>query len=83
MCMFTRHSAASATPARDLAEPAATSTQSRPPDRIRTRVLVIGSGIVAESGVDWISIGALTHSVPSLDLGLDFRVRAVEGREQG
>lgn len=27
---------------------------------------------VAESGVEWISIGALTHSAPSLDLGLDF-----------
>jgi nicotinate-nucleotide pyrophosphorylase (carboxylating) len=30
---------------------------------------------VAETGVDWISIGALTHSAPSLDLGLDFEVR--------
>ena len=28
---------------------------------------------VAETGVDWISVGALTHSVPALDLGLDFR----------
>ncbi|MDQ2931481.1 MAG: carboxylating nicotinate-nucleotide diphosphorylase [Gemmatimonadota bacterium] len=28
---------------------------------------------VAESGVDWISVGALTHSVPALDLALDFR----------
>ncbi|HVX40664.1 MAG TPA: carboxylating nicotinate-nucleotide diphosphorylase [Gemmatimonadaceae bacterium] len=27
---------------------------------------------IAESGVDWISVGALTHSAPSLDLGLDF-----------
>ncbi len=27
---------------------------------------------VAESGVDLISIGALTHSAPALDLGLDF-----------
>ena len=27
---------------------------------------------VAETGVDWISIGALTHSAPSLDLALDF-----------
>jgi nicotinate-nucleotide pyrophosphorylase (carboxylating) len=31
---------------------------------------------VAETGVDWISIGALTHSAPSLDLALDFRVGA-------
>lgn len=28
-------------------------------------------GAVAESGVDRISVGALTHSAPSLDLGLD------------
>jgi nicotinate-nucleotide pyrophosphorylase (carboxylating) len=27
---------------------------------------------IAETGVDWISVGALTHSAPSLDLGLDF-----------
>ena len=28
--------------------------------------------IIAETGVDWISIGALTHSAPALNLGLDF-----------
>ena len=27
---------------------------------------------IAETGVDWISVGALTHSAKSLDLGLDF-----------
>ena len=27
---------------------------------------------IAVTGVDWISVGALTHSAPSLDLGLDF-----------
>jgi nicotinate-nucleotide pyrophosphorylase (carboxylating) len=27
---------------------------------------------IAECGVDWISIGAITHSAPALDLGLDF-----------
>jgi len=27
---------------------------------------------IAETGVDWISVGALTHSAPSLDLALDF-----------
>jgi nicotinate-nucleotide pyrophosphorylase (carboxylating) len=27
---------------------------------------------IAETGVDYISSGALTHSVRSLDLGLDF-----------
>lgn len=28
---------------------------------------------VALTGVDWISVGALTHSAPALDLALDFR----------
>ena len=27
---------------------------------------------VAATGVDFISVGALTHSAPVLDLGLDF-----------
>ena len=27
---------------------------------------------IAETGVDWISVGALTHSPPALDLGIDF-----------
>jgi len=27
---------------------------------------------IAETGVDWISVGALTHSATALDLGLDF-----------
>ena len=27
---------------------------------------------IAETGVDWISIGAITHSAPSMDLALDF-----------
>ncbi len=30
----------------------------------------------AETGVDFMSFGCLTHSVPSLDLGLDFQVAA-------
>jgi nicotinate-nucleotide pyrophosphorylase (carboxylating) len=33
---------------------------------------------VAESGVDWISVGALTHSAPSLDLGLDFEAGPID-----
>lgn len=59
------------------------------PDQLRQAVALIGGralteasgGItletvraVAESGVDLISVGALTHSAPSLDLGLDFVV---------
>ena len=27
---------------------------------------------IAETGVNWISIGGLTHSAPSMDLALDF-----------
>ena len=27
---------------------------------------------IAETGVDWISVGALTHSAPAMDLSLDF-----------
>ena len=27
---------------------------------------------IAETGVDWISVGALTHSARALDLALDF-----------
>jgi nicotinate-nucleotide pyrophosphorylase (carboxylating) len=27
---------------------------------------------IAETGVDWISVGALTHSAPALDMALDF-----------
>jgi nicotinate-nucleotide pyrophosphorylase (carboxylating) len=27
---------------------------------------------IAATGVDWISVGALTHSAPSMDLALDF-----------
>ena len=29
---------------------------------------------IAEAGVDFISVGALTHSAPALDLGLDIRI---------
>jgi nicotinate-nucleotide pyrophosphorylase (carboxylating) len=31
---------------------------------------------IAESGVDFISVGIITHSAPSLDLGLDFAVES-------
>jgi nicotinate-nucleotide pyrophosphorylase (carboxylating) len=31
---------------------------------------------IAESGVDLISVGALTHSAPAIDIGLDFEFRA-------
>ncbi|RLV51858.1 nicotinate-nucleotide diphosphorylase (carboxylating), partial [Aeromicrobium phragmitis] len=32
-------------------------------------------GDIAKTGVDVISVGALTHGVRALDLGLDVRVR--------
>lgn len=35
-------------------------------------------GAVANTGVDVISIGALIHSAPALDLGLDFQLRSRE-----
>ena len=35
---------------------------------------------IAESGVDMISVGALTHSARVLDLGLDFKTRSKPGK---
>ena len=35
---------------------------------------------IAETGVDWISVGALTHSAPALDLALDFDRRRRRSR---
>lgn len=58
-----------------------------PPDLMRASVELVGGraiteasgGVtletvraIAETGVDWISVGALTHSAPALDLALDF-----------
>lgn len=47
---------------------------------VRKRAILEASGGVnlstvrdiAETGVDWISVGAVTHSAPAMDLGLDF-----------
>jgi nicotinate-nucleotide pyrophosphorylase (carboxylating) len=39
------------------------------------RITLANVRAVAETGVDWISIGALTHSAPSLDLALDFEAK--------
>jgi nicotinate-nucleotide pyrophosphorylase (carboxylating) len=47
---------------------------------VRKRAILEASGGVnlttvrgiAETGIDWISVGALTHSAPSMDLALDF-----------
>jgi nicotinate-nucleotide pyrophosphorylase (carboxylating) len=48
--------------------------------RVAGRAIIEASGgidldsvrAIAETGVDWISVGALTHSAPALDLALDF-----------
>jgi len=53
-------------------------------ERIAGRAQVEASGgvslatvrAIAETGVDVISVGALTHSAPALDLGLDIRIEA-------
>ncbi len=60
-----------------------------PPDRLREAVRIIAGrakteasgGVrldtiraIAESGVDFVSVGALTHSATAVDLGLDFEV---------
>lgn len=34
---------------------------------------------IAATGVDAISVGALTHSAPALDIGLDFEIEALQG----
>ena len=34
---------------------------------------------VAATGVDFLAVGALTHSAPVLDIGLDFSTNAQEG----
>ncbi|KAJ1683712.1 hypothetical protein LUZ63_021071 [Rhynchospora breviuscula] len=52
-------------------------------ERIAGSVVVEASGgvtldtvrAIAETGVDVISVGALTHSAPALDLGLDIRIQ--------
>lgn len=38
---------------------------------------------IAETGVDMISVGALTHSAPVLDLGLDFKSHAPATKRSG
>ena len=58
--------------------------------RIGGRTIVEASGgvaldtvaAIAETGVDVISVGALTHSARALDLGLDARVTLVSSRDQ-
>lgn len=61
----------------DLATTRAAVALARPADGVR---LEASGGLslarareVAETGVDYLAVGALTHSAPSLDLGLDLR----------
>ena len=37
-----------------------------------TRINLDTVRAIAETGVDWISVGALTHSAKAMDLALDF-----------
>jgi nicotinate-nucleotide pyrophosphorylase (carboxylating) len=67
-----------------------------PPDQLREVVAAVGDRVeleatggltldtahqYAETGVDYLSVGALTHSSPILDIALDLRPRA--GRSEG
>jgi len=64
----------------DNMEPSTLAEAVRRRDARAPRVLLEASGgvrletvrAIAESGVDRISVGAITHSAPALDLGLDF-----------
>ena len=40
-------------------------------------------GDVARTGVDLISVGALTHSAPALDISLDFTLTRRDGEGRG
>jgi nicotinate-nucleotide pyrophosphorylase (carboxylating) len=37
-------------------------------------VTLAGARAIAETGVDFISVGALTHSARAVDIGLDFEL---------
>jgi nicotinate-nucleotide pyrophosphorylase (carboxylating) len=37
-------------------------------------VTLAGAGVIAQTGVDFISVGALTHSARAVDIGLDFEL---------
>jgi nicotinate-nucleotide pyrophosphorylase (carboxylating) len=41
-----------------------------------------GARAVAETGVDYLAVGALTHSAPALDLGLDLAAASEQEQEQ-
>lgn len=41
-------------------------------------VTIATVGEIASTGVDLISVGALTHSAPALDIGLDFEIDSIE-----
>ena len=45
---------------------------------VETVVRNLSEGLVAETGVDYISIGALTHSARAVDIGLDFESASLE-----
>ena len=47
----------------------------RASDADRDRVIEVLRAAVAETGVDFVAVGALSHSSPALDLGLDLLPR--------
>jgi nicotinate-nucleotide pyrophosphorylase (carboxylating) len=75
----------------DNMDPATLAEAVRRRDARAPRVLLEASGGVqletvrriAESGVDRISVGAITHSAPALDLGLDLTIERPHGSTDG
>ena len=57
----------------EVAKAVAIARRARPRSRCRARVTLDTVGAYAETGADFISVGALTHSVRVLDIGLDIR----------
>ena len=49
--------------------------QERPEIEVSGGITLDSIGMIARTGVDFISVGALTHSVPALDISLQFRSR--------
>jgi nicotinate-nucleotide pyrophosphorylase (carboxylating) len=55
----------------ELARESARIVEGVVPLEVSGRVSVETAGAYAETGVDYISVGAITHSAPALDIALD------------
>jgi nicotinate-nucleotide pyrophosphorylase (carboxylating) len=64
-------------PVDDIAEAVRRARATRPGIRLEAsgRLDIHDAAGIAATGVDFVAIGALTHSAPALDLGLDLRAR--------